>query len=127
MSIKMQDKQKVTLYLPSQMHRRLKIKSVVDEESMSALVERAIQFYLQYPEAVEEIEAAQGQKGQSHRVHACPDCGSALVQRDGDLISLRNQPSIITDELTPDLSVEKVRESLGSGADSQDEEHLVPC
>ncbi|WP_416236336.1 hypothetical protein [Spirulina sp. CCNP1310] len=123
----MQDKQKVTLYLPSQMHRRLKIKSVVDEESMSALVERAIQFYLQYPEAVEEIEAAQGQKGQSHRVHACPDCGSALVQRDGDLISLRNQPSIITDELTPDLSVEKVRESLGSGADSQDEEHLVPC
>ncbi|MEA5420013.1 hypothetical protein VB712_12350 [Spirulina sp. CCNP1310] len=109
------------------MHRRLKIKSVVDEESMSALVERAIQFYLQYPEAVEEIEAAQGQKGQSHRVHACPDCGSALVQRDGDLISLRNQPSIITDELTPDLSVEKVRESLGSGADSQDEEHLVPC
>lgn len=123
----MQDKQKVTLYLPSQMHRRLKIKSVVDEESMSALVERAIQFYLQYPEAVEEIEAAQGQRGQSHRVHACPDCGSALVQRDGDLISLRNQPSIITDELTPDLSVEKVRESLGSGADSQDEEHLVPC
>ncbi len=123
----MQDKQKVTLYLPSQMHRRLKIKSVVDEESMSALVERAIQFYLQYPEAVEEIEAAQGQKGQSHRVHACPDCGSALVQRDGDLISLRNQPSVITDELTPDLSVEKVRESLGSGADSQDEEHLVPC
>lgn len=125
MSIKMQDKQKVTLYLPSQMHRRLKIKSVVDEESMSALVERAIQFYLQYPEAVEEIEAAQGQKGQSHRVHACPDCGSALVQRDGDLISLRNQPSVITDELTPDLSVEKVRESIG--ADSQDEEHLVPC
>ncbi|TVQ59958.1 MAG: hypothetical protein EA366_04100 [Spirulina sp. DLM2.Bin59] len=123
----MQDKQKVTLYLPSQMHRRLKIKSVVDEESMSALVERAIQFYLQYPEAVEEIEAAQGQKGQSHRVHACPDCGSALVQRDGDLISLRNQPSVITDELTPDLSVEKVRESLGSGTDSQDEEHLVPC
>jgi hypothetical protein len=127
MSIKMQDKQKVTLYLPPQMHRRLKIKSVVDEESMSALVEKAIQFYLQYPEAVAEIEAASGQRGQTHRVHTCPDCGSALIQRDNELMSLQNQPTVLTDELPDDMTVGNPHPSIQSEADSHGEESLVPC
>ena len=42
----MQDKQKVTLYLPLGTHRQLKIRAAIDEESMSGLVEKAIAFYL---------------------------------------------------------------------------------
>ncbi len=52
----MQDKQKVTLYLPPGVHRQLKIRAAIDEESMSGLVEKAIAFYLKYPEKVEEID-----------------------------------------------------------------------
>lgn len=46
----MQNKQKVTLYIPPELHRRLKIKAAIDLDSMSSLVEKAIAFYLQYPE-----------------------------------------------------------------------------
>jgi plasmid stability protein len=48
----MQDKQKVTLYLPPGLHRQLKIRAAVDTDSMSAMVERAIVFYLRHPELV---------------------------------------------------------------------------
>ena len=41
----MQDKQKVTLFLPSGIHRQLRIRSAIDVESMSAIVEKAVEFY----------------------------------------------------------------------------------
>ncbi|MEA5471593.1 hypothetical protein [Spirulina sp. 06S082] len=140
----MQDKHKVTLYLPPDLHRRLKIKSAVDIESMSAMVEKAVLFYLQHPEVIEETQEQtqslksltekqkQGQKqGQNHQVYHCPDCRSPVVQRDGELISLKNQAGILVNEISQEISVEKVREQvreeLNSHSESRGEETLVPC
>ncbi|HEY9633811.1 MAG TPA: hypothetical protein V6D14_10420 [Coleofasciculaceae cyanobacterium] len=114
----MQDKQKVTLYLPPGLHRQLKIRAAVDLDSMSAMVERALVFYLRHPEVVAEVEES---NGNTHRVYSCPKCTSSVVLREGEMFSLENQPSILSE----DLSVEKVRE--GSSTDSQGEEELVPC
>lgn len=50
----MQNKQKVTLYIPPKLHRQLKIRAAVDTESMSAIVEKAIAFYMEHSEVVEE-------------------------------------------------------------------------
>jgi hypothetical protein len=112
----MQDKQKVTLYLPPGLHRQLKIRAAVDSDSMSAMVERAIVFYLRHPELVEEMEASYGK---THRVYTCPECSSSVVLKEGEMVSLQNQPSILAD----DIPVE-VREEVSS---SQGEEELVPC
>ena len=114
----MQSKQKVTLYIPPELHRRLKIKAAVDIESMSALVEKAIAFYMQYPEKVEEIEASV--RGKTHQVHFCPECSSAVVMRDGDLVSLSSQGSVIADDLPL-----KVAQKEDSG--ESNEEELVSC
>jgi len=116
----MQDKQKVTLYLPPGLHRQLKIRAAVDSESMSGMVERAIVFYLRHPEVVEEVEASYGN---SHRVYACPECSSSVVLQDGEMVSLKHQPSILAE----DIPVEKVREDVGSPTGAQGEEELVPC
>jgi hypothetical protein len=40
----MQNKQKVTLYIPPELHRKLKIKAAVESEPMSSIAERAIVF-----------------------------------------------------------------------------------
>jgi hypothetical protein len=114
----MQDKQKVTLYLPPGLHRQLKIRAAVDSDSMSAMVERAIVFYLHHPEVVEEIEASYGR---THQVYSCPECSNSVVVKGGELVSLENQPHILAE----DLPVEKVRQEANT--DSQGEEELVPC
>ena len=98
----MQDKQKVTLYLPPGVHRQLKIKAAIDDASMSGLVEKALNFYLQYPEKVEEIEA--NAHGRTHQVHICPECDAALVVRDRELASIKNQPSVISDDFSLEVS-----------------------
>jgi plasmid stability protein len=116
----MQDKQKVTLYLPPGVHRQLKIRAAIDEESMSALVERAIAFYLKYPEKVEEIEAAA--YGKTYQVHVCPECEAALVMKEDRMISIERQPSIVADEF-PIEAPEKVRAQAGT----EGEAALVPC
>ncbi len=117
----MQDKQKVTLYLPPGIHRQLKIRAAIDEHSMSALVEKAIAFYLKYPDKVEEVEAAA--YGKTHQVHICPECDAALVMREGDVVSLKNQPGIIAD----DFPIE-VREAVPNPAEMPEErEALVIC
>jgi hypothetical protein len=117
----MQEKQKVTLYLPQGVHRQLKIKAAIDEGSMSGIVEKAIAFYLQHPDKVEEVEAAA--YGKTYQVHVCPECEAALVMRDGQMVSLKNQPSVVTDEFPLD-----VRETVSLPVDeSQGEEVLVPC
>lgn len=116
----MQDKQKVTLYLPQGLHRQLKIKAAVDVDSMSSIVERALTFYIQHPEAIDEIEASHGR---THQVYVCPECQNSLLERDGEMVSLKNQPGILAEE----VSVEKVRETLSSPSNRQGEEELVPC
>ena len=116
----MQDKQKITLYIKSELHRQLKIRAAVDSEPMSSIAERAILFYLENPEVVVESDSVYGQ---THRVYTCPDCTSSLVIREGELLSLKSQPSVLVDENIP------VKQTLESGkSEAQPEEQeLVPC
>ena len=116
----MQNKQKVTLYIPPELHRRLKIRAAIDIESMSALVEKAIAFYLQYPDKVEEVESSA--QGNTHQVHICPECETAMVMKEGTMVSLRNQPGAIAEELPLE-----VRGQVNASDLSQGEEELVPC
>lgn len=121
----MQDKQKVTLYLPPELHRQLKIQAAVDSETMTDIAQRAIGFYLAHPEVVERIE----EHGQVHRVYCCPECTSSVVLRDGEMFSLRN-PShgALQDRLQDTLTVDRVKSvSSALKADSQGEGELVPC
>lgn len=117
----MQDKQKVTLYLPPELHRQLKIRAAIDSETMTDIAQRAIGFYLNHPEVVEQCEASHGQ---AHRVYACPDCSSPVALRDGEMVSLRNQSGASAEE---SLSVEKAQKVGSVNADSQGEGELVPC
>ena len=110
----MQVKQKVTLYLSPELHRRLKIRSAIDSEPMSELAQRAIVFYLAHPEVVEEVQASYGQ---NHQVYACPECTAPVVLKAGQMVSLSNQPTLLEEN---ELSVEPVVTQEG-------EEELVPC
>ena len=100
-------KHKVTLYLPSDLHRQLKIKAAVEEQPMSVLAERALQFLLDHPDAVEATH------GRVHRVYQCPECQNSLVLRSDSLESLPRSKAILTD--TPlDAVSEQEREELVS-------------
>ncbi len=102
----MQDKQKVTLYLSPELHHKLKIRSAVDSEPMSAITERAIIFYLSHPEMVEEVEASYASHGSTHKVYICPDCESSMVLKAGDMVSLKEkQPDVLSEE---ELTVQSV-------------------
>lgn len=117
----MQDKQKVTLYLPTDLHRQLKIQAAVDSETMTDIAQRAIGFYLAHPEVVERIE----EHGQTHRVYCCPECKSSSVLRDGEMFSLKNRSHVV---LQDRLTVDRVKSvSSAIKADSQGEGELVPC
>lgn len=111
----MQAKQKVTLYLSPELHRRLKIRAAIDSEPMSELAARAIAFYLSHPEVVDETEASYGR---THRVYACPECTTSVSLRDGELVSL-NQPGVIAQEQATVLEV--------APASAEGEQELVPC
>ncbi|MGD1918728.1 MAG: hypothetical protein ACFCAD_07455 [Pleurocapsa sp.] len=115
----MQSKQKVTLYIPPELHRRLKIKAAVDIESMSALVEKAISFYMQYPEKVDEMNAST--HGKTHQVHFCPECSAAVVEKDGKLISMNSQAAVIAEDIS--LKIGERAEDSGES----NEEELVSC
>ena len=119
----MPDKHKVTLYLPPGLHRQLKIRSAVDTESMSAIVEKAILFYLNHSDVVDELETSHGR---NHQIHTCPSCQSSLVNKEGEMVLLESQPSALLDDV-PLEKVEEIRERLKSRNDSQGEETLVPC
>jgi hypothetical protein len=114
----MQEKQKVTLYLPPTLHRQLKVKAAIDTDSMSALVEKAISFYLRHPDTVEEVEASYGK---THQVHVCPECNAAMVMRDGEMISLKNQPNIVEEEFP------LIGEGSEINTDKETQEELIPC
>jgi hypothetical protein len=115
----MPEKQKVTLYIPPGLHRQLKIKAAIEEESMSKVVEKAVSFYLQNPEKVDQEEE---NYGKTHQVHICPECDAAMVIKEGKMVSLRNQPSVIDEEIP-----KEVKEKVKLEQKSQGEEKLVPC
>ncbi|ELS02748.1 hypothetical protein Xen7305DRAFT_00024660 [Xenococcus sp. PCC 7305] len=114
----MQDKQKVTLYIPPELHRKLKIRAAIDAESMSALVSKAVDFYLQNPEVVEHLDAKI--QGRKHQVHVCPECDAAMVMQGGEMVSLKGQSVTILE----DSPLEKVIQNNGR---SQAQEELVTC
>ncbi len=116
----MQDKHKVTLYIPPELHRQLKIRSAVDSEPMSSIAERAIVFYMTHPELVDELEMSHGQ---SHRVYSCPECSSSLVVKEGEMVSLSEQPALLSDD---SFQVGEIREDDVS-PDRQDHGELVTC
>lgn len=94
---------KVTLYLPTDLHRQLKIRSAVDGEAMSAIAQRAIDFYLTHSEVVEGLESAYGQV---HRIHSCPTCSTSVVMRDGELVQLAKAKAGalgVSDDLSVDV------------------------
>lgn len=115
----MQAKQKVTLYLTPEVHKRLKISSAIASEPMSELAERALVFYLANSELVDELEGAYGR---THRVYSCPVCETSLTVRDSDLVTLGNQPGVIGQEEIDFETVEEEDKSYPQG-----EEELVPC
>ncbi|MDZ8241521.1 MAG: hypothetical protein RMZ69_30945 [Nostoc sp. ChiQUE01a] len=114
-----QTKQKVTLYLSPELHRKLKIRSAVDCEPMSELAERALVFYLSNSDLVDEVEASCF--GRTHRIYSCPTCNSSLVLRDGELVTLGNQPGVVGQE---HLSIDEMDEDE---THPKGEEELVPC
>lgn len=114
-----QTKQKVTLYLSPELHKKLKIRSAVDSEPMSELAERALVFYLSNSELVDEVEDSS--YGRTHRVYSCPTCDSSLVLRDGELVALGNQPGVVGQ---PHLSIDEMDEDK---TNPKGEEELVPC
>lgn len=113
----MQAKQKVTLYLSPELHRRLKIRAAIDSEPMSELAARAIAFYLSHPEVVDEMEASYGR---THQVYACPECASSVAVRDGELVSLAEQPGVIQEQ----HNVEQLAPAEAAQGGKQE---LVPC
>jgi hypothetical protein len=113
----MQAKQKVTLYLSPELHRRLKIRAAIDAEPMSELAERAIVFYLAHPELVDEGEAYYGR---THQVYDCPECATSVVIRDGEMVPLSSQPVVIEQDQLP-------VDQPHSGTDQEGKEQLVPC
>ena len=114
----MQEKQKVTLYLPPGLHRQLKIRAAIDSESMSAMVERAVSFYLEHPDRVEEEQFHQGK---THQVHICPECDAAMVMREGQMVSLKERTSVVSEDFPLEQVTEKITQSETQG------EELVPC
>ncbi len=119
----MSEKNKVTLYIPPALHRKLKIKAAVESEAMSAIAERAIVFYLLNPHIVDEVEAVQGN---SHRVYSCPECEANFVLKGGDAVQIGEQPGILQsdDELDLASDIEKV---VGIDDGRQNRESLVTC
>jgi hypothetical protein len=113
-----EDKQKVTLYLPQELHRRLKVKAAVDVETMTDLAERAIAFYLSNPDVVDHYDHSHGQ---AHRIYGCPECSSHLVLRDGEMVSLNAQA-----KLAAEVSLSSDSPQV-MNFNSQGEEELVPC
>ncbi len=102
----MSDKHKVTVYLPPELHRQLKIRAAVESQPMSAMVEQAVAFYLSHPQVVA------GQCGQTHVVHHCPECEAAVVVRDGELVAVRTATEAVLPEPVPNFAPREV---------------LVPC
>jgi hypothetical protein len=91
----MEDKQKVTLYLPPQLHRQLKIRSAVDADSMSNIVERAVEFYLNHSDVVDGVEL----HGSTHQIYNCPECEHPVVIRDGAMVALGQQSGLLAEDL----------------------------
>ncbi|MEO0869196.1 MAG: hypothetical protein AAFY17_12280 [Cyanobacteria bacterium J06642_11] len=124
----MSDKQKVTLYLPPDLHRKLRVQSALDGEAMSAIAERAIGFYLEHADLVESTE----RYGHTHQVYSCPACTTPVVLSGGDLTTLAEQSPIESIESADAFKAGAVQELVQTARRSEEEDgaeqsELVTC
>lgn len=91
---------------------------------MSAIAERAITFYLTHSDIVDEVEAS---VGQAHRVYTCPECASALVMAQGELVGLKQHVAVLDDDQLSSAALLKQAVGRDSSDLAQDEGELVPC
>jgi hypothetical protein len=121
----MQEKHKVTLYLSPDLHRQLKIKAAVSSDAMSDIAQRAIDFYLTHSDIVERVDEAHGR---THQIYNCPECRSAVVIREGELVTLGSQPTVVADGLSDGSMVDDrlAAQRMLAVTNAQGEE-LVPC
>jgi hypothetical protein len=118
----MQDKQKVTLYLPPELHRQIKIRAALDSETMTDIAQRAIAFYLSHSELVDGYEGAV--HGKAYQIYTCDECSSPSILKDGQLVSLRTQSGALVEEKLPSV---RVKSANSVSAEAQGEGSLVPC
>ncbi|WP_017299884.1 hypothetical protein [Nodosilinea nodulosa] len=115
---------KVTLYLPPDLHRQLKIRSAVEGEAMSSIAKRAIDFYLAHSDVV--AESLETSFGQSYRLHSCPSCSSSVVLREGELVEVAQAVSA-SQHGNGDAIGAAVIPEVAAGAGSREEGELVVC
>jgi hypothetical protein len=96
----MPDKQKVTFYLSDELHRQFKIRAAVDGETMSSMAQRAIEFYMNNAELVENSGHTHGS---AYRIHNCPECSVAVTIQEDGLSLVASHGAKVVDELA-DLS-----------------------
>ncbi len=119
----MQDQQngtKVTLYLPQELHKQLKVRSALEGETMSNLAGKAIDFYLSHSDIVDNYS----QQGNTHRVYNCPTCTDAVLLRQGELVSVKDMAAAVAAS-APELSVEMA--GVVSEGSRPEEGQLVHC
>lgn len=119
-------KQKVTLYIPDDLHRQFKIRSAVDGETMSSIAQRAIEFYIGHADVVEGSGKVQGQtKGQTHRIHSCPQCDASVAVQEEGLVLMQSHATTSkgSEEL---IDLDRIVE-LNSDACSPDGGELITC
>lgn len=116
-------KQKVTLYLPAELHRNLKIRAAVEMEPMSVVAEKALSFYLDHPELIEGIY------GSTYRVHNCPACSHPFILREGQARSIQSQPAneAVLDDPESELAQSSWGSSSDESPDNSKQDELVPC
>lgn len=112
---------KVTLYLPPDLHRQLKIRSAVEGEAMSSIAKRAIDFYLAHSDVV--AESLESSFGQTHRIHSCPSCASSVVMQEGELVEVSQKVGAIQNSGLDAAVVSEV----AAGTGSREEGELVVC
>ncbi|MEO1131718.1 MAG: hypothetical protein AAFX40_03320 [Cyanobacteria bacterium J06639_1] len=109
-----ESKQKVTLYVSPALHRKLKIASAAQLESMSAVTERALTFYLEHSDLVE------GAMGKTYQVHQCPACETAFVLRNG-------QPQMLPTTGILDEASDRASSFSSEESDDRARDELVTC
>lgn len=115
-------KQKVTLYLPAELHRNLKIRAAVEMEPMSVVAEKALSFYLDHPELIE------GVYGDTYRVHHCPACSHPFIVQAGQARSIPSQSSSEAILEGPEAVVQRDwGASPDESSDNSKQDELVPC
>ncbi len=110
----MPDKQKVTLYLSDDLHRQFKIRSAVDGETMSAMAQRALKFYLSHADLVESSTEAHGR---THQIHSCPQCEATVALNKGSLVVVQSHNDCVQEGL---LDIQEISSLTQQAPSSQD-------